>query len=119
MSVICASATLAAAGTPQSISAATAPSLPAMIMGGRTYPAGSATPRVYQLMAQADPSNTGANIYLGGPQMVKGTRANVGAVLPKTAAPISLGQYGGAFALTDLFFDGDTTGDKLLLMLVG
>jgi hypothetical protein len=71
------------------------------------------------LVLQAAPGNAGVNIYLGGPAMVKGTLVNVGAVLAKTGPPLSLGQYGGSFALDDIFFDGDTTGDLLLVTLIG
>lgn len=119
MSVKFIAATLAAAGTPQSVARSSAPAAPTMIVGGITYPAGSATERFFQVLAQADPGNAGTNIYLGGPAMVKGTRANVGLVLAKTAAPVSLGQYGGSFELDQIWFDGDTTGDKLLLTLIG
>lgn len=119
MSVLFLSATLVAAGTPQSIAKATAPSLPTISMGGITYPAGSATQQGFQIMVQANPANTGANIYIGGRAMSKTTLAGVGIVLPKTGAPVSLGQYGGSITLDDIFFDGDTTGDVLLVSLVG
>jgi hypothetical protein len=119
MSAIFASATLTAAGTPQRVSSSLGATLASVTTRGVTYAAGSATERVYQLMAQADPANTGANIYIGGQLMVKATRANIGAILAKTAPPVSLGQFGGSFALDDVWFDGDTTGDKLLLTLIG
>lgn len=115
--MIFASATLAAAGTPQKVATATSPTLPTLKMGGVSYPAGSATARARRLVVQADPGNTGANIYLGGAKMVAGTRANVGLVLAKTAAPVSLGDYEG-FSLDEIYFDGDTTGDKLLMVWV-
>jgi hypothetical protein len=111
------SATLVAAGTRQAL-AQSLPQLGTMTVHGVQYLAGSATKRVYQLMAQADPANAGANIYLGGPLMVKATRANVGMVLVKGAPPIAIGD-GGSSAIDDIYFDGDTTGDKLLLTLVG
>jgi hypothetical protein len=112
-----ASATLAAAGTPQRVSASTSPTLPTIKMGGVSFPAGSVTSRARRLLVQADPSNTGANIYIGGAKMVAATRVNVGLVLAKTAAPVSLGDYEG-FSLDEVYFDGDTTGDKLLLVWV-
>jgi hypothetical protein len=116
--MIFASATLTAAGTPQSVAAATAPTMPTMTVRGITYPAGSATQRARSMTVQADPANTGTNIYIGGRAMNKATRANVGLVLAKTAAPVYLGD-GEGFALDDIYFDGDTTGDKLLLTLIG
>ena len=119
MSVIFATAILTAAGTPQRLSTSLGAILPRITTRGVTYPGGSATERAYQLVLQAAPGNTGGNIYLGGPAMVKATLANVGAVLSKTAAPLSLGQFGGSFALDDVFFDGDTTGDLLLVTLIG
>lgn len=119
MSAIFASATLTAAGTPQRLSASLGTILPKTTMGGITYPAGSTSERAYQLTLQADPANTGANIYIGGPAMVKATRANTGLTLAKTQTAVSLGQFGGSFALDDLWFDGDTTGDKLLVVLIG
>jgi hypothetical protein len=119
MSAIFAAAVLTASGTPQRVSTSLAAVLPAITINGVTYAGGSATERVYQLMAQAAPSNTGTNIYLGGPGMLKATLANTGLVLTKTAPPVSLGQYGGAFALDDVWFDADTSGDKLLLTLIG
>src|SRR6266851_3729362 len=115
MSALFLACTLTAAGTPQSIAAATAPSLPTISTGGVTYPAGSATQQAFQIMVQANPANTGANIYIGGRAMNKATLAGVGIVLPKTGAPVSLGQYGGSITLDDIYFDGDTTGDKLLV----
>jgi hypothetical protein len=115
--MIFASATLAAAGTPQSLAKALA-QLRTMISGGITSTVGGATERAYQMTLQADPANTGTNIYIGGPQMVKATKVNVGLVLPKTAPPIAIGN-GGAFAIDEVYFDGDTTGDKLLVSLVG
>jgi hypothetical protein len=118
VSALFASVVLTAAGTPQALSAATSPGMPTISMGGVTYPSGSATQRLFQVVAQADPSNTGTNIYIGGRGMVKATRAGVGAVLAKGVA-INLGQYGGSLALDDIYFDGDTTGDKVLLSLVG
>jgi hypothetical protein len=117
MSAIFLAATLVAAGTSQKITA-TLPALPTLSMGGITYPAGSATVRAMQLVLQADPANTGTNIYIGGKGLVKGTRVNCGAVLAKGVS-ISLGQLDGSFALDDIYFDGDTTGDKLLMSLVG
>lgn len=115
--MIFASATLAASGTPQSLAKALA-QLRTMTIGGITSAAGGATERAYQLMVQADPGNAGNNIYLGGPKMVVATRVNVGMVLLKTAPPIAIGN-GGAFAIDEVWFDGDTTNDKLLLTLVG
>lgn len=111
------SATLVAAGTPQSLAGATAPTGATITMGGITSAAGGATQRVGKLTLQADPSNTGTNIYIGGRKMVKGTRVNVGLVLAKTAAPVSIGDYFGGFAMDDVWFDGDTTGDKVLMVL--
>jgi hypothetical protein len=115
--MIFASATLAAAGTPQTLAKAVA-QLRTMTINGVTSAAGGATERAYQVMLQADPANTGTNIYIGGPKMVAATKVNVGMVLLKTAPPIAVGN-GGAFALDEIYFDGDTTGDKLLVTLVG
>lgn len=119
MSALFLSCTLAAAGTPQQVSSTTSSTLPEIIMGGVTYPSGSATQQPAQILLQADPANTGANIYIGSKAMVKATRVAVGIVLPKTGAPVTLGQYGGGITLDDLYFDGDTTGDKLLITTVG
>ena|ERR1700679_321254 len=118
MSAKFASAVLVAAGTPQSINTV-APALPSQIIQGVTYPGGSATERVRQLTLQADPSNNGANIYIGSNAMVKATRVGVGLVLAKTAAPVVLTAEAASIALDDIFFDGDDTGDKLLLSMVG
>ncbi len=117
MSVKFASATLAAAGTPQMLTALN-PTQAAVTVNGVTYPPGSATDRVFQIVAQADPANVGTNIYIGGAAMNKTTRAGVGAVIAKGSA-VNLGQYGGSFALNEIWFDGDTTGDKLLVSMVG
>ena len=119
MSAIFVSASLTAAGTPQALASTTSPALPSIVINGVSSGSGSATQQLAQILLQADPSNTGANIYIGGRGMVKATRAGVGLVLPKTAAPVSLGQYGGGVTLDDLFFDGDTTADKLLVTLIG
>ena len=110
-------AVLTAAGTRQSLAASLA-QLGIQTIGGITTAAGGATRRAYQVLLQADPANAGANIYVGGPAMVKATKVNVGLVLLKTAPPIALGN-GGSFAIDDIYFDGDTTGDKLLVTLVG
>lgn len=119
MSALFFSAVLTAAGTPQSVAASASPALPTISTGGVSYPAGSATQQGFQIMLQADPANTGANIYIGSKAMVKATKVGVGLVLPKTASPVSIGQYGGSVTLDDIYFDGDTTNDKLLVTLVG
>jgi hypothetical protein len=119
MSAIFVSAVLTAAGTPQSLASSTSPALPSININGVSSGSGSATQQLAQIMLQADPSNTGANIYIGGRAMVKSTRVGVGLVLPKTGSPVSIGQYGGLVTLDDIYFDGDTTADKLLVTLVG
>src|SRR6266581_6396053 len=85
MSAIFVSASLTAAGTPQALASTTSPALPSVVINGVSSGAGSATQQLAQILLQADPSNTGANIYIGGRGMVKATRAGVGLVLPKTA----------------------------------
>lgn len=119
MSAIFGSCTLTAAGTPQSIAASFTPALPSVNINGVSSGPGSATQQLAQITVQADPSNTGTNIYIGGRGMVKSTRSGVGLVLTKTSPPFSLGQYGGGITLDDLLWDGDTTADKLLVALVG
>jgi hypothetical protein len=118
MSAKFASATLVAAGTPQCLNTVS-PTLPAQIIQGVTYPGGSATERARQVTLQADPSNTGTNIYIGSNAMVKATRAGVGLVLAKTAAPVTLQAESASIALDDIFWDGDDTGDKVLISVVG
>ncbi len=119
MSAIFASAVLTAAGTPQSVAPSLLPALPSININGVSSGAGSATQQPAHILVQAAPTNTGANIYIGGRAMVKATLVGVGLVLPKTAAPVPLGQYGGGITLDDIYFDGDTTGDKLLVTLIG
>lgn len=112
-------ATLTAAGTPQKLISSLTPALPVLSALNQTFPAGSATLRAFHLKLQAWPANTGTNIYIGGPAMNKATPSGVGVVLQKTAQPTDLGQCDSNIALEDIWFDGDTTGDKLLVVLVG
>lgn len=120
MGAIFFSDTLTAAGTPQPLVRPSNPALPTLQILGVTFPAGSATERAFQLLLRAAPGNTGVNLYVGGPGMSKTTLSGVGMVLVKTDPNgISLGQYGGSFALDELWWDGDTTGDKIVVTLIG
>lgn len=119
MSAIFASAALTAAGTPQQLAPALLPALPSIVINGVSSGPGSATQQLAQIVVQAAPGNTGTNIYVGNKAMVKATLVGVGLVLPKTGAPVSLGQYGGGITLDDLYFDADTSGDKIVVTLVG
>lgn len=115
MSVIVGGAALTAAGTPQSIAPSLTPALPSVVINGVSSGPGSATQQAFQIEIQADPANAGANMYVGNKAMTKtlGSR-----VIPKGTA-YNLGQYGGGMTLDDLYFDGDTTGDKIRVTLVG
>jgi hypothetical protein len=114
MSATFVSVTLAAAGTPQQLSKATAPALPSVISGGVTS---LVTMKYFQIVAQASPANTG-NVFIGGPALNKTTLSNVGAVLVP-GATLNLGQYGGLTGLDDLWADCATSGAVVLLSLVG
>lgn len=107
--------TVTTAGTPVQASKATAPSLPQVIIGGVTYPSGSASTSFKQLVIQNPPGSTG-NLYVGGPALVKATLANVGAVLTPGSS-LNLGQYGGDGLLDDIWLDTDTSGNKAIFCL--
>jgi hypothetical protein len=106
--------TLAAAGTPQQLSKATAPALPSVISGGVTS---LVTNEVLPDRSQASPANTG-NVFIGGPALNKTTLSNVGAILVPGAS-LNLGQYGGQTGLDDLWADCATSGAVVLLSLIG
>lgn len=119
MSAVCFSATLTAAGTPQKLSTPTAPTGPTISMGNVTYPAGSVSLRG-KLYLQAAPGNTGAKIYVGMVGLNKTTLAGVGLVLDKGAlGPVDFGEAGSSVSIDELYFDGDTTGDKVLVSVIG
>jgi hypothetical protein len=107
--------TITTSGTPQKLSAATSPALPSMIIGGVTYPSGSAATGFKQLVIQNPPGSTG-NLYVGGSALVKGTLANLGQVLIPGAS-ITFGQWGGDGLLDDIWVDTDTSGNKAIVCL--
>lgn len=117
MSAIFVSVTLAASGVPQQLSRATSPALPSITVGGVVYPSGSATQQLAHIGVQAAPGNTG-NVFVGGAAINKATLSNVGLVLIPGAFA-SLGQYGGFTTLDDLWADTATSGNILLLTLIG
>lgn len=117
MSAIFVAVTITTAGTPQKLSSATVPALPSISMGGVTYPSGSATQQLAQIVIQNPPGTTG-NLYVGGPGLVKATLANVGVVLTPGSS-VSLGQYGGGVTLDDIWVDTDTSGNKAIVSLIG
>jgi hypothetical protein len=121
MSIICFSATVATAGTPQNLASTASPAQPTINMGGTTFAAASATLRGAQIQLQAAPGNTAAkNIYVGSKGMVVGTKAGCGMTLLTGTQPISLGQFGGLEDLADLWIDTDagTNGTEKILVTV-
>jgi hypothetical protein len=109
-----ASVTLVASGSPQQIGQSINPAPPSTISAGVTSPSPARYP---QVVIQSNPTNIGS-VFIGGAQMNKATFANVGAVLAPGAS-LNLGRAGGSISLDELWFDGATTGDVLLLALVG
>lgn len=94
-----------------------------IIIGGVTFPVGSASLRGFQIQLQACPTNTTAkNIYVGTKNMVVSTKVGCGMALLTGSQPISLGQFGGAEDVADLWFDTDAGTDgteKIMVTVVG
>lgn len=112
------SVTVATPGTPQQL----VPDLGQIIMGGVTYPAGSATLRGFQIQVQAAPGNTaGKSIFVGRKSMVVSTKVGCGFSCLAGTQPISLGQFGGMEDVADLWIDTDSVAaatEKLLVTVV-
>jgi hypothetical protein len=88
-------------------------------MLGVTFPAGSVSLRG-KLYLQAAPGNTGAKVYVGGLGLNKTTLAACGLILDKAAlGPTAFGEAGSSVSLDELYWDGDTTGDKILISVIG
>lgn len=120
MGMICFKNTVTTQGTPQQL----VPPGAQIIMGGVTYPAGSATLRGFQILVQADPGNTASkNIWIGNKSMVVSTRVGCGLALVTGGQPVSLGQYGSLQDLADLWIDTDSAGangtQNILIIVVG
>lgn len=116
MSVLFVQETLTTAGTIQQVGKSTV--LASITTLGVTYAGGSATQQAFHLCIQAAPANTG-NMYIGGSTLVKATLVGCGAVLVPGAS-LNLGQYGGdGVTLDQIWFDGDTSGNKILVSIVG
>jgi hypothetical protein len=108
------SVVLAAAGTPQCLSANTSPAMPTSQSAGQTV---QAPVNGYQITIQSHPANTG-NVFIGGPGLVKATEANVGAILvPGDSLTLGYGAFG--ISLDSIFADCATSGAVLLISPLG
>ena len=118
MSIHCFSLAVTTAGTPQQLIESIGSQI---TMLGVTSAVGSATLRGFQIQLQACPTNTAAkNVYVGNRGMVVSTKAGCGFSLLTGTQPISLGQFGGAEDISDLWFDTDagTNGTEKILVTV-
>jgi hypothetical protein len=113
------SATVATPGTPQRLTATTAPALP-VISGGL---AGTASPRGSVICFQASPANTAAkSIFIGAQGLSVSTKSGVGFILTPGAFSPAIELSNGTTDLADYWIDTDSANaatEKVLVTVVG